>query len=150
MRSAAWSRSSCSRFFLSQNRSSVGASSLEENPTTASMPGSVAIKCDAHCSTATIGTASILFSTTTNGFRNRRVTCAYNAGGKCNIGFLASTTTTATSARSSTRHNCRHTSIFCSNAGAYPPASIIASFARRNHATNALRSLACNFPRFNS
>mmetsp|Transcript_4325 Transcript_4325/g.15234 ORF Transcript_4325/g.15234 Transcript_4325/m.15234 type:complete len:225 (-) Transcript_4325:494-1168(-) len=125
--------------------------SLDVNPITSSTPGSAARRCAAHRSAARRGTASTLFNTSTSGFRSRRATCAYSAGGMCSIGCRASTTRTATSARSRTRHSWRQTSMFCSNAGACPaPLSMSDCFTLAIHRTNAFLSRECRRPRLSS
>ena len=125
--------------------------SLLEKPTTASTPGSAASRCSAHASAAARGMASTLFSTSTSGFLSLLATCAYSAGGVCSSGCLASTTKTATSARSRTRQSWRHTSMFCSNAGACPlPDSMSLLLTEAIQRTNALRSRLCSRPRSSS
>mmetsp|Transcript_8524 Transcript_8524/g.33539 ORF Transcript_8524/g.33539 Transcript_8524/m.33539 type:complete len:309 (-) Transcript_8524:532-1458(-) len=125
--------------------------SLDVNPTTSSTPGNAARRCRPHSSAALLGMASTLFSTSTRGLRSLLATWAYNAGGVCNSGCRASTTSTATSALSRTRHNWRHTSMFCSNAGAYPlPSSLSRFFTPEIHRTNALRSREWSLPRLSS
>ena len=49
------------------------------------------------------------------------------------------------------RHSWRHTSMFCSNAGAYPlPSSLSRVFTPEIHRTNALRSREWSLPRLSS
>mmetsp|Transcript_114031 Transcript_114031/g.322838 ORF Transcript_114031/g.322838 Transcript_114031/m.322838 type:complete len:280 (-) Transcript_114031:553-1392(-) len=89
-----------------------------EKPTTSETPGRPLLKASAQRRTCSGDTVSSLFSTSTRGFRRVHLICAYSAGAKCSSGCLASSTTTATSQRSRTRHSCRQTCRFCSKAGA--------------------------------